>query len=376
MFRSRYYLIGTLIGVLICAGAGRIASSHGSFRNFSRFFILIQPQDSFFPTLSQLIATAKSLATPDKTLVLVGSSSIFRGTGQNPDDLWTLDLQKRLGKEYVVLKYAIDQANIASFAGVAFRALRDIYPKILYVSLADIRGASAIDGDPPYQYLFWDSYYKGLLRLTPEETSAAQTARRAELGSEGIEEQVGGLLDGILYFKDLWTYIGYNYIFTVWNIHTTESPFAARSSYADTPDPNLNQRQMDQSADEKAVAASSERMAHLVHAMEGDRERGWPHLTQSYADAYPQQWRPHILLVMLRNNPDYLARMSPDTQMAYETMVTGQDETLRNLGYATVDVGADWVADDFMDIGHLSSRGGRKLAAAIAPEILKIAPAR
>ena len=119
-------------------------------------------------------------------------------------------------------------------------------------------------------------------------------------------------------------------------------------------------------------AVSSERMAHLVHAVEGDRDRGWPHLTQSYADAYPQQWRPHILLVMLRNNPDYLARMSQDTQRAYEAMVTGQEETLRNLGYATVDGGADWVADDFMDIGHLSSRGGLKLSAELAKQISTI----
>jgi hypothetical protein len=370
MFRSRYYLIGILIGVLICAGAGRVASSHGSFRNFSRFFILIQPQDSFFPTLSRLIATAKSLATPDKTLVLVGSNSIFRGTGQNPDDLWTLDLQRRLGKEYVVLNYAIDQANMTSFAGVAFRALRDLYPKILFVSLAEIRGASPVDGDNPYQYLFWDGYYKGLLHLNADEEDAAANTRSAEIPTtDGIEIHVGSWLDSLLYFKDLWSHIGYNYFFTIWNIHTAATPFAPRASYVDATDPNIKNIQVRQAADIAAINLSVERMSHLIGSIRIERDSGWQQLRRTYTTAFSDEWRPRILLVMLRINPDYLSRMSEADRITYDSITIEQGNTLRSLGYRTIDVGADWVADDFMDIGHLSARGGSKLSEAITQEV-------
>lgn len=377
MFRSRYYLIGIVIGVLICAGAGRIASSHGSFRNFSRFFILIQPQDSFFPTLSQLVATAKSLATPDKTLVLVGSSSIFRGTGQNPNDLWTIDLQKRLGNEFVVLNYAIDQANITSFAGAVFRALRDLYPKILFVSLADIRGAAPIDGDPPYQYLFWDGYYKGLLHLNADEETAAARTRSAEIPTaDGIEIHVGSWLDSLFYFKDLWSYIGYNYFFTIWNVHTTETPLAPRASYVDATDPNMKDIQVRQAADLATINLVVERMAGLIGTIRIERDSSWQNLRRTYTTAFSDEWRPRILLVMLRINPDYLRRMSETEQKTYDSITIEQGSTLRSLGYRTIDVGADWAADDFMDIGHLSARGGSKLSEAVALEVKALSARR
>jgi hypothetical protein len=34
-----------------------------------------------------------------------------------------------------------------------------------------------------------------------------------------------------------------------------------------------------------------------------------------------------------------------------------------------VDVGQNWVGDDFMDIGHLSISGGHKLAVAISEKV-------
>jgi hypothetical protein len=123
------FLVGLLAGLLGCAVAGRIAASVTSFEYFNRFFIFIQPQTQFFPTMSQLLATAKLKTAPEKTLVVIGSSSIFRGTGQNPDDLWSRELQRLLGDDFAVLNYAIDEAAMTSFGAAAFRALRQIYPK-------------------------------------------------------------------------------------------------------------------------------------------------------------------------------------------------------------------------------------------------------
>ena len=150
------FFVGLLAGLLACSLAGRIAAVSTSFHDFDRFFRAIQPQTQFYPTMSELIATARRKARPEQTLVIIGSSSILRGTGQNPDELWSLELQHLLGEEFAVLNYAIDQAAMTAFGAAAFRALRPLYPSIIFVALADPWGSSPIDGHDPYRYVFWD----------------------------------------------------------------------------------------------------------------------------------------------------------------------------------------------------------------------------
>jgi hypothetical protein len=117
------------------------------------------------------------------------------------------------------------------------------------------------------------------------------------------------------------------------------------------------------------INLSAERMSHFIGSLGIERESGWQHLRRTYTTAFSYEWRPRILLFMHRINPDHLRRMSEADQRTYDSITTEQGNTLRSLGYRIIDVGADWVADDYMDGGHLSAHGGSKLSQAITPEI-------
>src|SRR5262245_23735042 len=111
----RSFIVGLILGFLGCCTAGYMISKHARFYHFTRFFTAIQPAAYlYYPTPEELLLTARHIVSPDKILVLIGGNSVFRGTGQNPDELWSMELQKLLGNQFKVLNYAMDGATTNS----------------------------------------------------------------------------------------------------------------------------------------------------------------------------------------------------------------------------------------------------------------------
>ena len=363
---------GVVLGLAVCSVAGHILARLSHFEKFSRFFIYIQPQTNYYPTISQLIATARVTATKEDILVVVGGSSIFRGTGQNPDELWTIDLQRHLGDGFVVLNYAIDQASITSFGGVAFRALSAIHPKIIFVSLSDYRGALGIDGEEPYRYLFWDAYYKSY--LIDDDVVTAQATRAQQIkDAQGQENHIGQWLDSILFFRDLWSTIGYNWLFTVCSDSTALSPFLPRGSYRDVSAPNLKLLQQNFQQDEATRTLMVDRMKHLTSAFYPVYASGGDIIRDSYRAAFPESLRPRILVVDLSVNPAILSAMPDQYQRQLGEIGLRYAAILTGLGYNAMQIGGTLDEDDFADQGHLMASGGQKLAAGAAVEVVRLA---
>src|SRR5437016_5971018 len=75
LIEARVFLIGVLIGFIVCCGGGWWQSRRAPFKNFLRFHHFINPQSQFYPTVSQMIETARADLKPDQVLVIVGGDS-------------------------------------------------------------------------------------------------------------------------------------------------------------------------------------------------------------------------------------------------------------------------------------------------------------
>ena len=377
---ARPFFFGIALGFAACAVAGRIVSERPMFEHFIRFFSSIQLQTYFYPTASELTAYVRHTVPRDKTLILVGGASYFRGTGQNPGDLWSLDLQRRLGEGYAVVNFAMDQADLTAFAAVVFAILAREYPKIYYVANGNLATGAPADGGADYRYLFWDAYYKGLL---PPSVAAAPALgdlqRRALRDDQALDIHLGAGLDRIAYACDLWTYLGYTRFFTGWTEEQRATPFRARRYDHEGDDPNLATAQANIRRDsaytlhcELFAKRASTRGLHPTSTA-GVWEPNpvvWEGFGRDLRAMFPAELRPRCLVVLLRANPFFLRRLTTEDRERTEMIHRLSQQAYEREGYRVVPLRAeDFDADDFVDGGHLMASGGYKVARAVAEHI-------
>ncbi|SHH64459.1 hypothetical protein SAMN05444169_8534 [Bradyrhizobium erythrophlei] len=354
--------------------AGRVVARYSHFDSFVRFILPIQPQTQYYPTASQLVRTTLELAPRDKILVLVGGNSVFRGTAQNQNELWTKHLQDSLGSAYSVVNLAVDQGGMESFAGVAFRILVKIYPRIIYVGTVDPRGFDRVDGLEIYKYIFWDAYYKGLFDLSPKEAEAASRERRREIRTfAGLAMHLTGFFDSLSFVSSLKNEISYRLISPDWTIDNLPYPFSARKEYKDIDDPNIGVIQ-------QRIAGDNDRadliVARTISAVSGilDASSEEPKVLPSVKEAvsksfdlgFSEKDRSKIVGVFLPTNPRTLARLPERIRSGMSLQIQDASVAFVDQGYNTVVAGRNLTPTDFVDEGHLMPSGGRKLAVEIA----------
>ena len=370
------FFLGIVVAFTVCAVAGRIVSERPLFENFVRFFSPIQPQRSFYPTASQLVAHVRHTVPVTKTLVLVGGASYFRGTGQNPGELWTHELQRQLGSRYAVVNFAIDQADLTAFAGVVFTILSREYPKIVYVANGNVASGAPVDGGPDYRYLFWDAYYKNLLPPSVADTPAVRALRREQLlEPAALEVHAGQWLDQLAYACDLWTYLGYKNFFTVWTDEHRTAPFDPRRQAREGDDPGLLASQQAIRRDAAYIAHSEKHARRVARTglMLDQKNRWvpnpavWKRFEESCRTMFPEDLRSKSLVVLLRANPFFLQTLTPDERLRTEQIYRLSRDTYERTGYQVLALRAeDFTADDYLDGGHFMASGGAKIARAVA----------
>ncbi len=378
------FFLGIMLGFGACVMAGRSVSRRPMLENFTRFFGPIQLQQQFYATPSQLVAHIRHTVPRDRTLVLVGGASYFRGTGQNPGELWTLELQRQLGSRYAVVNFAADRARLTSFAAVVFAILAREYPSMLYVADGSAHSTPAADGDEDYRYFFWDAYYKGL--LPPSVAGATEIARlrqRQLRDDAGRELHLGKWIDHLAYACDLWTWIGYQHVFTVWTDARRDAPFAPRRLVREHDEANLAIMQANTRRDAAyarhneafARAASKERFMRTTDGAWVPDEAAWARFQQELDLLFPAELRARILVVLLRGNPFFMQALSAEEHRRTETIYRLGQQAYEAQGYRVVPLGKEELEpDDFLDGGHLMASGGDKVARAVARRIHELDP--
>ena len=323
-----------------------------------RLHKFIGTETNFFPTASQLRAVVRARCARDRTLVLVAGNSIFNGYGEPPEGIWTAHLQDELGSDYCVVNLATALSQIGDIGAVAMDMLRREYPRIVLVTNTLPGTCGPPGGSAQYRYVFWDAYWKGLLDAPDERRRAVDDW--APIGEPLVrqdeEMRLGRQLNAALRFNDLWNYVEYEWLATVWTIDT-RGPFPApRRRFAD-PVPAIPPLA------ERFTTGKQPRRTEIARFSSPFFDAGdtaaWVDvpsrgtLEKEIDAALPPEFRPHALVVMTELNAVHLALLSPQERARHAQLFASSLQRWQAAGYHAVAVGSDFEPADYYRLRSL-----------------------
>lgn len=378
-FRPWLFLLGVALGLAACAGAGHWAARHHSHPNFTRFASRISPEGNYYPTLDEMCNVVRERMTAGKILVIVGGNSIFHGVGQPADRVWTLELQRLLGERFVVVNLALRGAGIVDGGAIVSEVLRDEFPQLIYVANTSPWSLPHPAGQEPYVYLMREARARGLLADLPGRDELLADFRRRALSWSDYLQMLGvAHSDRVLRYRDLWNWVGFNWYFSV------PSPLTPTGSLATVARGRIPDEELDFAEIPASVRFRPEVFEPEMRIVRGfsstylaaNGSGGWslrPDVAENFravAGAAMPDWLKRRTLVMLsRNSPHYTRQLTPEERERDELAYATSLEAWRAAGYHAQDYGRDFSPLDFGDRTHLTTAGGRKLAAVVAAEL-------
>jgi lysophospholipase L1-like esterase len=365
--------VGIVVGFSLMVIAGRWAGRQNLFVAYERNYQLISPEGYFYPSLNNLTELVSHVASQRKILVLVGGNSILLGVGQKTEQLWTKDLQRFLGPDFVVVNLAFRGARLTEMGAVVAEVLSKKYPRLIYVANAEPI-TMLLPAGGLYGYLNWQAQASGkLAKINPgsEEAQMVVADRSREFLSEAA---LRGYFDYLSYASDLWNYIGYNYLFTVFNSLKTppERFFEARKNSQDQEGnvPPIPERFTLPEQGMWIIRTFLKSFVKEDAQGELSINRGVSdEFMRSARVAIPDSFKMQTLILLTYNAPFYVNQLSKEEYSAYKFTFSQGKYWLRKAGYNSAIIGLDFTNDDFADRGHLTGSGGQKMARDIAPVI-------
>jgi hypothetical protein len=381
-FSPRLVLVGAVAGFAAMCGLGRYVARVDYHPGFVRLTQWDSPEGKYYPTVDELIAIVRHQIKPGQILVVVGGNSVLRGVGQPADRIWSGRLQADLGDGYCVVNFAYDGSPPANGGAVVAEALRRAFPRQIYIAnLPPTHGGDYPTGSPAYRFDNWEAYYKGMLIDDP--------VRNAEINlSDGIPEyynaefavpelRIREWLDSIFYFQDLWNFVTYTQVNTVWGSYLP-SLLSPRDAYPD-PEPDSLQRPVAARFPNDPAATAVEMTivrGDSVFAYNKGKDGRWEiyqplwdEFDKEAAAVIPAGLKKRTLILLGYAAPYFLSRLAPDeverNDLTYQQAVREWEKD----GYAALVYGKDFTLDDFCDRTHLTWHGGRKLADAVAVKV-------
>jgi hypothetical protein len=385
----RALFLGMLLSFAACCVAGQIVARHNYLHDFVRFHKALTPEGLFYPSARQIRAFGRSYLDPNKITVVIGGSSIMHGVGQRVDEVWTRRLQALLGDEYQVVNFGLRAAYTAEFGAAAAEILQHDHPRLLFV--ADLH-PGWMHPDPngrDYQYFFWDAYCNHLLvpdpvrdgRLTQELAEIERLERTKQLEAWHLparqqrELRTAMSVDRPLCFMELWNTLAYTCLHTAW---TRLVGFQPRWQVKDD-EPGARPLESRYAKDDKAIVDYVRGNLNGCYWrpdgewIEDSASSLWRELDSAATCSFPEAVRPRTLLLVLSVSPHYLDQLAPVERACYTEMSRLTVQHLTQDGLAAVEIGERFAAEDYNDLLHMTSSGGAKMAAAVAPALKAMA---
>lgn len=381
-FRPRTFFVGFAAGLVLCSVFARWISHRGYHAVFTRFHQVISPEAQYYPTLEEMCGIVRTRCRPDQVLVIVGGNSIFNGVGQPADKLWTVELQRQLGDGFAVVNLAFRGALCTDGGAVVAEVLRKEFPRQVYVANTSPFSPPAPYGVEPYRYIFWEARSRGLMEsFAPRDALVDDYVEQTYRWGERFDLRSRGWLDRALRFRDLWNWVGYEYIFTIQNPIVPHMPEAIWPR-KDFPDNETDFetiafedrfRPEYRDAEMKIVRAFSANFYFRVY--HGDW-RLKPIKRMEFdsvaAGAFPDDLKARTLIMLSRNSPYYLKDLSAEEMRRDDIAYREGAAEWRKMGYASDDYGRGYDETDFGDRTHLTATGGLKLAQQTADDVREI----
>lgn len=381
-FRPLGFLAGFAAALVACSVVARLVSSGGFHAEFTRFHVRLSPEAHYYPTIEEMRGIVRDRARPDQILVIVGGNSIFHGVGQPAGKLWTEELQRRLGPRYAVLNFAFRGALCTDGGAFVAESLRAEYPRQIYVANTSPFVPPHPIGQDPYRYLFWEARTRGLLEdFGPRDEQVAAFLRVHVPWGTQVETLGLNWLDRALRFRDLWTWVGYDKFFTIQNAHTPTRPQATwprrlfRDEEGDFEQIPVSRRYPPAGLEAEMAIVRGFSSTYCERGPDG----AWRVIPSKRAvfdevarAAFPDSLKSRTLILLSRNSPYYLSRLTPEEREREEFCYREGVQAWRRLGYSSLDYGADFAPEHFGDRTHLTATGGRRLAGIVAAEVESI----
>lgn len=382
-FQPLTLLAGVVLGLAALSLAGRMVARHDWHREFFRFHPLITAESQYQPTVAEMRALIRARCRPDQVLVVVGGNSIFQGVGQPVEKLWTRHLQELLGPRFAVVNLAFRGSSPTDGGALAAESLRDEFPRQIYLANVPPFRAASAGGSVDYLYLTLDARRKGwLLDFPARDAVLADYLSRPDLYPNAREWNLGAHLDAVLRFHDFWNWWSATRGFTFPTSYTPDlgRAFRPRNSFPDLePDfeatPFADRFAPRFAAAELAITRNASAPYYVADGNGGWRPVGRTQVDfkQYVRDAFPRPLQARTLLVLSANSPYYLRQLTAAEQARDALAFRDSLALWRGQGYAATDYGPGFTDEDYGDRTHLTVRGGRKLAARLAPEIRQLA---
>jgi hypothetical protein len=387
-FAPRTVLAGALLGFAAMCGLGRYVARIDYHENFTRFTPWMSPDTKYYPTVNEMIAIVHHTIKPGQILVIIGGNSVIYGVGQPPGHVWSDILQKNLGSQYCVINFALRGAPPTNGGAVVAEALRKEYPRQIYIANLPPTQAVYPDGSPVYRFENYEAYYKGLLIDDPArnaEMKRSHTNREYYLADQSVPElRIREFFDSLFYFQDLWNYVTFTKINTVWGLYFPgvvgmQDPIRfldPRKVYHD-PEPDflkmpMSSRYLDSTIDVELLNVRGVSMYAFNKDAAGQWQLYaplWDSFMQDIAGAFPQELKKRTLIVMGYNSPFYLSRLPLDEHERNDLSFKYAVKEWEKGGYSALAYGKDFTIDDAGDRTHLTWHGGQKLATVVAVKV-------
>jgi hypothetical protein len=311
------------------------------------------------------------------------------GVGQPVRALWSDQLQRLLGANYCVINLAFPAGGLSGYASIIANSVGREYKDVFLIS-DTVTPASDADGGIWNKHFFWDAYYKGFFKDSLISFSARDIDQINQINlkyppkdRDRIEQlKLGMWLDSLLYFNDLWSYVDYKYMQTIYNPMHGIYQWKPRFLLPDY-DYEVDIQRYKLLKDYPALDSEKFKGDFLV--VRGFRDAYFYEenqkfeLKKSYLYGVDEQIKSYpltkisnkIILVFIPESPYYTSRMSKDEQKDYIKWHKKRIELWGSYGYQTLDLGG-MLAEDYGDRVHLNPLGGEKLAKSSARLIEEI----
>ncbi len=369
---------GVLLGFCGAVFLGEQAVNYSKPSHFKRFHPLISPEGSFYPSFAMMENLAVARWSPGKTVVIIGGNSILNGVGQSESELWSEELQRLIGSDYIVVNLSMRGAGPAVGAALVVESLIRRHIPVLYVANTG-PGAVARAYTDTYGYFYWDATARDRLILDPGRLYAEReiyALMPASAQSDLDAQRFVGRLNASLHFQELWQHVAYRHIMTVWNPVARAHPWQARDAAPDSlaSAPPMAQR-FQQGFDHELGIVRSFTSLFATPTSAG----GWQIEPVSYANAgesidsvFPAPVLRRTILILSQNCPYYRQHLTA-AELARDNFVFAEYEKLwREHAADCITVGADFSPEDYFDRTHLAASGGVKMARLVAGRIRQL----
>ncbi len=379
--RPFWVFFGIIFGFGLMVLAGRWAGKQNLFFSYQRIYHLISPEGFFYPSLDNLTALVSHLAAKEKILVVVGGNSVFAGVGQKKEQLWTKELQRLLGEDFTVVNLAFSGALPMEMGGVVAEVLSKKYPRLIYVTDRDAPMAMGPpEGRDNYEYLFWQAQASGkLLTFAPrsDEIKRVFFGNDAKRRQHITEAALRGTFDYWTHASDLWNYLGYNFVFTVFNFLKFPEHFFEPRKISEDQQPDIPPIPDRFTLRIQSMQIIRTFARYAVEKGPNGELRIKPAVSEAFLrearEAIPDPYKPRTLVVLTYNAPYFARQLSEDEYGAYQFVYSQGKSWLQKAGYHSAVIGPELTDQDFADRVHLTSSGGQKMAHAVALQIQSMA---